>query len=80
MKKYISLMLALCLSLVPLVGCVNLPAGENGLSAYEIAQKNGFSGSEEEWLLSLVGQNGKDGKEDGSQLFDGMLFHGDFSL
>lgn len=63
MKKYISFLLALCLLSASLVGCVNLPAGENGLSAYEIAQKNGFSGSEEEWLLSLVGQNGKDGKD-----------------
>ena len=32
--------------------------GVNGKSAYEIALKNGFSGSEEEWLMSL---NGKDG-------------------
>lgn len=29
--------------------------GQNGKSAYEIAVDNGFSGSEEEWLLSLKG-------------------------
>lgn len=29
-----------------------------GLSAYEIALKNGFEGTEEEWLASLIGSNG----------------------
>ena len=32
--------------------------GKDGLSAYEIAVKNGFEGTEQEWLASL---NGKDG-------------------
>lgn len=32
-----------------------------GLSAYEIAVSNGFSGSEEEWLASLKGNDGNDG-------------------
>lgn len=27
--------------------------GKNGLSAYEIAVKNGFKGSEQDWLNSL---------------------------
>lgn len=31
---------------------------ENGLSAYEIAVKNGFKGSEAEWLESLKGEPG----------------------
>lgn len=31
------------------------PKGDNGLSAYEIAVENGFSGTEEEWLDSLHG-------------------------
>lgn len=35
--------------------------GEDGLSAYEIAVKDGYVGTEEEWLLSLVGPKGKDG-------------------
>lgn len=30
------------------------------LSAYEIAVKNGFEGTEEEWLASLKGEDGKD--------------------
>lgn len=29
--------------------------GKDGLSAYEVALKNGFEGSEEEWLNSLKG-------------------------
>lgn len=35
--------------------------GIDGLSAYEIAVKNGFNGSEQEWLASLKGQNGSNG-------------------
>ncbi len=36
--------------------------GENGLSAYELAVHGGYKGTEEEWLLSLKGRNGIDGK------------------
>ena len=32
--------------------------GQDGLSAYQIAVKNGFKGSEQEWLQSLKGQKG----------------------
>lgn len=35
--------------------------GENGKSAYEVACANGFSGTETEWLMSLKGEDGKDG-------------------
>lgn len=37
--------------------------GQNGKSAYELAVENGFEGSLNEWLLSLVvqGSNGEDG-------------------
>ena len=34
---------------------------EKGLSAYEIACKKGFEGTEEEWLASLKGEVGEDG-------------------
>lgn len=34
--------------------------GKNGLSPYQIAQKNGFEGSEQEWLESLKGKDGHD--------------------
>ena len=30
--------------------------GEDGISAYSIAVENGFEGTEEEWLLSLIGK------------------------
>lgn len=35
--------------------------GKNGLSAYEIAIKNGYVGSEADWLDSLIGPPGVDG-------------------
>lgn len=38
-----------------------IPSGENGLSAYEIAVIYGFAGTEEKWLESLKGRNGEDG-------------------
>ena len=40
--------------------------GMNGKSAYELAVEKGYTGTIEEWLLSLVGEageNGKDGKD-----------------
>lgn len=40
---------------------ITLPA--DGLSAYEIAVKNGYEGSEQEWLQSLVGAPGVDGSD-----------------
>ena len=36
--------------------------GEDGKSAYQIAVENGFAGTSEEWLASLKGERGKDGK------------------
>lgn len=38
------------------------PAGEDGASAYEVAVANGFVGSEEAWLDSLVGEAGPQGE------------------
>lgn len=40
---------------------VNGLDGKDGLSAYEIAVKNGYAGTEQEWLLSLKGIAGRDG-------------------
>lgn len=36
--------------------------GTAGKSAYEIAVDNGFTGTEEEWLASLKGEKGNDGR------------------
>ena len=37
--------------------------GEDGKSAYELAQENGFKGSEQEWLESLKGEQGPAGPQ-----------------
>lgn len=52
-----------------LEGGINPQPSENGLSAYEIAVKNGFTGTEEEWLESLAGADGHDGA-DGKSAYD----------
>lgn len=39
-----------------------LLAGPPGMSAYEVALSNGFSGTEEEWLASLQGPQGPRGE------------------
>lgn len=40
----------------------NTGSGVNGKSAYEIAEENGFTGTEQEWLASLKGKDGNPGK------------------
>lgn len=50
----------------------NGQAGKNGLSAYEIAQKNGFDGTETEWLESLRGDPGEGGNV-AARVDDGVL-------
>lgn len=37
--------------------------GKDGKSAYEIAKENGYTGTKEEWLLSLKGERGPAGPE-----------------
>lgn len=39
------------------------PRGEQGYSAYQIAQQKGFTGTEEEWLASLKGDPGAKGEQ-----------------
>ena len=49
------------------------PAGESGAdgkSAYQSAVEKGFEGTEEEWLESLKGDKGEDGKLDMETLYD----------
>jgi hypothetical protein len=41
-----------------LSGTLNVASGYDGKSAYEIAVKNGFEGTEAEWLASLKGSSG----------------------
>lgn len=47
--------------------------GKDGLSAYELALKNGFEGTEDEWLQSLRGEEGISGIV-GFEVRDGYLF------
>ena len=42
--------------------------GSDGLSAYEVAQNNGFSGTEAEWLDSLQGPEGPAGQNGSSEI------------
>lgn len=49
---------------------INGKDGENGLSAYELAVQNGFTGTLTDWLNSLKGADGKDGV-DGKDGIDG---------
>ena len=42
-------------------GEVQTVQGEDGKSAYEIAVEHGYSGTEEEWLASLKGEDGEEG-------------------
>lgn len=46
---------------VALLKMLNAGRGPAGDSAYEVAVKNGFEGTEEEWLESLVGPQGEQG-------------------
>lgn len=52
--------------------------GENGDSAYQVAVDNGFIGTEEEWLTSLVGPAGPSGVDGG--LDTGITSGGDISV
>lgn len=47
-------------------------SGQAGLSAYELAVKNGFVGTEIEWLQSLIGATGADGSDgrDGKSAYE----------
>lgn len=76
---------AICiLSSIACITCASvINSRTSGLSAYDIAVKNGFTGTEKEWLDSLVGEKGEDGinGRPGSDvrakdLFDEAVEHG----
>jgi len=50
------------------VNLVGEVSGWNGMSAYEVAVKNGYQGTEAEWLASLKGPKGDPGQPDMEQL------------
>jgi len=43
------------------IALIPTPEGSNGLSAYQLAVEGGYTGTVEEWLLSLHGEDGDDG-------------------
>ena len=57
---FVLVIILISASLFALAAC---DSGSAGLSAYEIAVKNGFTGTETEWLESLKGTDGKDGED-----------------
>ncbi len=61
MKKINKLKALLLIFILLPFSLVFVACGTNGLSAYEIAKKNGFVGTEQEWLESLKGENGDNG-------------------
>ena len=60
MKKIIKKIVAICCAVVAFA---SMSACELSLSAYDIAVKNGYQGTEVEWLASLHGKDGKDGQD-----------------
>ena len=53
------------------------PAGANGLTAYQIAVANGYSGTETQWLASLVGAQGATGTfQNGNNIGDVLYWNG----
>ncbi len=53
------------------------PAGANGLSAYQVAVANGYTGTETQWLASLVGATGATGTfQNGNNIGDVLYWNG----
>lgn len=50
-------------AIILVFACALSACGKTALSAYDIAVKNGFVGTEVEWLESLKGENGRDGQK-----------------
>ena len=64
--KFVITVLIVVLSVAALSAC------SSGMSAYDIAVKNGFTGTEKEWLATLKGDAGIDGR-------DGQNFNVDYT-
>ena len=61
-KKAFTAIMAITL-LFSMGGLTACKQDDTALTAYEIAVKNGFVGTEKEWLASLQGEKGEDGKD-----------------
>ena len=49
--------------------------GQDGLNAYELAQIDGFIGSQQDFIASLKGEKGDDGSGTGGDSFDESLYY-----
>lgn len=63
MKKIVSTILSVASVLTLGVGLVACEEEKEIINAYDIAVKNGFTGTEQEWLSSLKGANGDHGED-----------------
>ena len=63
MKKMFKRVLSMALAVPMTLGLTACGDDAEKLTAYEIAVQNGFVGTEQEWLASLQGINGQDGKD-----------------
>lgn len=79
MKKSFKILVCLILSSVVLFSVTACMPVVRGKSAYEIAVDHGFSGTEEEWLLSLQGERGSSGI-DGKDGKDGVNFNDGYTV
>lgn len=78
LKKAVSIVCAAVLAL-GFSGC-GLFKEDKAITAYEIAVKNGFVGTEAEWLESLKGANGEDAEQyDIKQLYEAAKAEGGYS-
>ena len=59
MKNKNTFLIALILVIVAATSIFVFAGGLRGESAYQVAVKNGYTGSESDWLLSLQGKDGK---------------------
>ena len=60
--KIAAMLVMFAILLSTLVACnYEIPEVEDGKSAYELAVKNGYRGTLEEWLASLIGEKGEQG-------------------
>ncbi len=62
MKKFNSIVLALILAVISAVAVYIFVGGIDGKSSYQLAAEEGYTGTQSEWLASLVGQDGLDGE------------------
>ena len=67
-KTRIVLLVLFLISVLAFTACAGEPGpqgamGPDGKSAYDIAVEQGFKGSVQEWLVSLMGESGEQGEQ-----------------